>query len=64
MSAVAGVGLALHHREQSGAGQLVDISLLRAGSWANSHSIVAASASLEVSKTPCRPRSWANLSLF
>jgi crotonobetainyl-CoA:carnitine CoA-transferase CaiB-like acyl-CoA transferase len=37
MSAVAGVGLALNHRHDTGRGQLVDISLLRAGAWANSH---------------------------
>ena len=47
MSAVAGIGLALNQRHVTGTGQLVDISLLRAGAWANSHSIVAASASKE-----------------
>jgi hypothetical protein len=37
MSAVAGVGLALNQRHTTGKGQLVDVSLLRAGAWANSH---------------------------
>ena len=51
MSVVGGIGLALHHRNTTGLGQLVDVSLLRAGVWANSHSIVAASASDEWART-------------
>ena len=40
MSVVGGIGLALHHRHTTGEGQLVDVSLLRAGIWANSHSVL------------------------
>jgi crotonobetainyl-CoA:carnitine CoA-transferase CaiB-like acyl-CoA transferase len=35
MSLVAGIALGLFHRERSGAGKLVDVSLLRSGLWAN-----------------------------
>jgi crotonobetainyl-CoA:carnitine CoA-transferase CaiB-like acyl-CoA transferase len=55
MSVVAGIGLALHHRHATGLGQLVDVSLLRAGVWANSHSIVAASASQQWARTLKEP---------
>jgi len=51
MSVVGGIGLALHHRHTTGEGQLVDVSLLRAGIWANSHSVVAATASEEWSES-------------
>ena len=51
MSVIGGIGLALHHRHTTGEGQLVDVSLLRAGIWANSHSVVAATASEEWSES-------------
>lgn len=43
------------HRHITGLGQLVDVSLLRAGIWANSHSVVAASASEQWAKTLKEP---------
>jgi len=55
MSLVGGIGLALHHRHMTGQGQLVDVSLLRAGIWANSHSVVAASASEQWARTLQEP---------
>eukprot|EP00656_Telonema_subtile_P029841 TRINITY_DN32907_c0_g1_i1.p1 TRINITY_DN32907_c0_g1~~TRINITY_DN32907_c0_g1_i1.p1 ORF type:complete len:367 (-),score=93.97 TRINITY_DN32907_c0_g1_i1:96-1196(-) len=41
---VAGIALALLHRKQTNCGQLVDVSLLRAGVWSMSHPIVAHAA--------------------
>ena len=41
---VAGIALALLHRERTGRGQLVAVSLLRAGVWAMSHPITAHAA--------------------
>ena len=41
---VAGVALALLHRQNTGEGQLVDVSLLRAGVWAMSHVLTAHAA--------------------
>lgn len=41
---VAGIALALFHRQATGEGQLVDASLLRTGTWAMSHPITAHAA--------------------
>eukprot|EP00750_Incisomonas_marina_P002425 INCI12304.1.p1 GENE.INCI12304.1~~INCI12304.1.p1 ORF type:complete len:492 (+),score=53.10 INCI12304.1:199-1674(+) len=44
MALVAGIALALFNRSRSGEGKLVDVSLLRAGLWANSMFLSFASA--------------------
>jgi crotonobetainyl-CoA:carnitine CoA-transferase CaiB-like acyl-CoA transferase len=41
---VTGIALALLHRKETGEGQLVDVSLLRAGVWAMSHVMTAHAA--------------------
>jgi hypothetical protein len=50
MNLVGGIALALFHRTRTGVGQLVDVSLLRSGIWANALSLVAAETS----------KSWSN----
>ena len=53
MNLVGGIALALFHRTQTGLGQLVDVSLLRSGIWANALILVAAGTSTDWS-TECR----------
>ena len=40
MNLVAGIAMALYHRERTGEGQLVDAALYRTGIWCMSHLIV------------------------
>lgn len=47
MQLVAGIGLALYHRERTGRGQLVDTALFRSGMWCMSQPLMQASHGIE-----------------
>ena len=57
LALVAGISLALYHREKTGEGKLVDVSLLRSGLWCNGMYLSAASdnnAVVDALKNPQR----------